>query len=272
MAVSKKFAAAALAVVAVGLTATGVVLAATDPNPGGTQRDLLALNGYPPRSAQLRVVVSTGQAYDVTADVNVNFVTNAVSAQLHVPLGFSAARIDLRLVGGNLYASSPSLGALLGSKWLSTTSTSASLYGLSLEMTRPDISLISGFPEETVTHDGSYTTYAYHRDNVAITAPTGLPVVMPTHAAIDFSITLGRQNELTAIELQGDLGALDRVGDGDGPLLQQGRPHRRAAVARRDAGQRRSDREPVRVVVPGQPAQPQGHHLPGPAQPQLGPG
>ncbi len=198
MAVSKKFAAAALAVVALGLTATGVVLAATDPNPGGTQSDLLALNGYPPRSAQLHVVVSTGQAYDVTADVNVNFVTNAVSAQLHIPLGFSAARADLRLVGGHLYASSPSLGALLGSKWLSTASTSASLYGLSLEMTRPDISLISGFPEETVTHNGNYTTYAYHRDNVAITAPSGLPIVTPTHAAIDFSITLGRQKELTA--------------------------------------------------------------------------
>ncbi len=198
MAVSKKFAASALAVVALGLTATGVVLAATDPNPGGTQGDLLALNGYPPHSAQLRVVISTGQAYDVTADVNVNFVTNAVSAQLHVPLGFSAARIDLRLVGGHLYASSPSLGAQLGSKWLSTTSTSASLYGLSLEMTRPDISLISGFPEETVTHNGSYTTYRYHRDNVAITAPSGLPIVTPTRAAIDFSITLGRQKELTA--------------------------------------------------------------------------
>lgn len=198
MAVSSKFAATGLAVAALALTVTGVVLAATDPNPGGTLKDPLALNGYPPRSAQLRVVVSTGQAYDVTADVNVNFATNAVSADVQVPMFFSATHVDLRLVGGHLYGYSPNLGAIVGSKWASVAAKLPSLYGLSLEMTRPDVSLISGFPEQTVTHDGFLTTYRYHRDNVGISIPSGLPFSVPARAAIDFSITLGREGELTA--------------------------------------------------------------------------
>jgi len=185
MAVSGKVGAVGLTVVALALTVTGVVLAATDPNPAGAAKDPLALNGYPPRSAQLHVVISTGQAYNVTADVQ-------------VPMVFSATHLDLRLVGRHIYATSPNLASVIGSKWFSTSASLPSLYGLSLEMTRPDISLISGFPQATVIHHGYYTTYNYHRDNVAITAPPGLPITVPTRAAIDFSITLGRQDELTA--------------------------------------------------------------------------
>ncbi|MFI5035176.1 MAG: hypothetical protein ACHQFZ_03105 [Acidimicrobiales bacterium] len=198
MAVSPKIAGVGLAAVALALTVTGVVLAATDPNAGGNSKDPLALNGYPPRSAQLHVVVSTGQAYNVTADLNVDFSTNAVAADVQIPLLFSATHLDLRLVGRHIYATSPNLGAIIGSKWVSVPTPAASLYGLSLEMTKPDISLISGFTQETVTHVGYLTTYSYHRDNVAIRTPTGLPFAVPTRAAIDFSITVGRQGELTA--------------------------------------------------------------------------
>jgi hypothetical protein len=195
---SRKVAAAGLAVVALALTVTGVVLAATDPNAGGNQKDPLALNGYPPRSALLHVVISTGQAYNVTADVNVDFTRNAVAADLQIPLLFSATHVDLVLAGNHLYANSPNLGAVIGSRWLSAPVKSPSLFGLSLEMTRPDIVLITGFPRETVTHSGYTTTYLFHRDNVAIATPSGLPFKVPAHATIDFSITLGRQGELTA--------------------------------------------------------------------------
>jgi hypothetical protein len=198
MAVSKRFAATALAVVALALTATGVVLAATDPNPDGTQRDHLVLNGYPPRSVQLHVVVSTGQAYDVTADVNVNFATNAVAADVQIPMFFSATHVELLLVGSHLYATSPNLDTIIGTHWLSAPTSAPSLYGLSLEMTKPDVSMITGFTEETVTHNGYFTTYDFRRDNVAIATPSGLPFKVPKRANVDFSITLGRQSELTA--------------------------------------------------------------------------
>ncbi len=51
MALSKKAGAVALAVVAFALTVTGIVIAATDTNPGSGNVDALALNGYPPKSA-----------------------------------------------------------------------------------------------------------------------------------------------------------------------------------------------------------------------------
>ncbi|MGH9020187.1 MAG: hypothetical protein ACRDV0_04125, partial [Acidimicrobiales bacterium] len=113
MKVPRRLPALALAVVALGLTVTGVVLAATDSSPGGASHDPLALNGYPPRTAQLHVVVSTGQLYDVTADVSVNFLTNAVAGEVHVPFAFSTADLDLRLVGGRAYLSSSSLPSVM---------------------------------------------------------------------------------------------------------------------------------------------------------------
>ena len=195
----KKWAGIALALVATGLTVTGVVLAATDPNPARVGKDPLALNGYPPRSAQLHVVVSTGQRYEVSADVDVDFARNAVSATLHVPLAFSATDVDLRMVGGRLYLASSALNGVAGPRWLALKARLPDLYGLSLEATRPDISLISGFTRESVTRSGYSTTYSYHRDNVAIGLPKSFGITVPPRASVDFSITLGAQGELSAM-------------------------------------------------------------------------
>jgi hypothetical protein len=48
----KRIMALALAIVALALTVTGVVIAATDSNPGGLTKDPLALHGYPPSSGR----------------------------------------------------------------------------------------------------------------------------------------------------------------------------------------------------------------------------
>lgn len=199
MKIPRKWAGIALALVATGLTVTGVALAATDPNPAHTGKDPLALNGYPPRSAQLHVVISTGQRYQVSADVNVNFDQNAVSAALHVPLAFSTTDVNLRLVGGHLYVSSSALSAVAGPRWLAMPVHLPDLYGLALEATRPDVSLISGFSRATVTHSGYSTTYSYHLSHYPISLPKSFGVAVPPNASIDFSITLGRQDELTAM-------------------------------------------------------------------------
>ena len=198
MKVSGRAGALALTTLALALTVTGVVLAATDPNPGSSPRDPLALNGYPPKSAQLHVVISTGQSYNVTADVNVNFVTNAVDAKVQIPLFFSATNVELRLVHHQLFAGSGTLSSIIGKSWVGLTVKEPSLFGVALEMTKPDISLISGFPSVTVTGDATHKTYLYHKNDVTITAPSGLPLTLPTHAAIDFSISMGAQGELTA--------------------------------------------------------------------------
>lgn len=198
MNVSSRAASILLAVVATALTVTGIVLAATDSNPSGNAKDPLALNGYPPKTAQIRFVVSTGQEYNVTADVNVNFVTNAVQADLQIPMFFSSANVEMRLVHGTLFAGSANLSSIAGRSWVSTPVGQPSLYGLSLEMTKPDISLISGFTHESITKSGYLTTYDFQRDNVVINHPSGLPFVVPKRASVDFSITVGRQGELTA--------------------------------------------------------------------------
>lgn|SRR5487761_2037367 len=200
MAVSRKVAGFGLAAVSLALTVTGVVIAATDSSPAGNS-DPLALHGYPPRSAQLHVVISTGQAYEVTADLNINFRTDALSARVYAPLLFSAVEVDARLVHHHAYLTSPNLSTIIGTRWLSMNAGQPSFYGLSLEMTHPELDLISGFTQKTVTRSGPFTTYDYRRENVSITAPQGLPVTVPTRAAIDFSVTVGQSGEITATRL-----------------------------------------------------------------------
>jgi hypothetical protein len=190
-----------LAAVALALTITGVVLAATDPNPSQVLKDPLVLNGYPPRSADIQLVVSTGQAYNVDAEVNINFVTNALEAELRIPMFFSAEQIDLRLVNNRLYAGSPNFSSLIGANWIGTKASLSSLYGLSLEMTKPDISLITGFPIESVSTSGYSKTYTYERKNFILGTPSSLPVKMPTGATLRITITVGSQGEVTASSL-----------------------------------------------------------------------
>lgn len=198
MAVSSRAASILLALVAGALTVTGVVLAATDTNPGGATTDTLALNGYPPRSAQLLVTISSGQEYNVTAHVNVNFVTNAVEAQFNVPMAFSSVGVDLRLVKKHVYVGLANLSSIAGAPWLAMKTSAPALYGLALEMTKPDVALISGFTSKSVTTSGFLTTYRFHRDAVAISMPSALPLSLPRQADVTFSITTGSQGELVS--------------------------------------------------------------------------
>jgi hypothetical protein len=198
MAVSKRVAPLALAAVALALTLVGVVYAASDSNPASIPKDPFALNGYPPKTADFELKVSTGQAYSVDANVNVNFRQNSVQAQLLIPLLFSSAPVDVRLVHGLLYIGSPNLSSIFGASWISSSVGAPSLFGLSLELTKPDVNLISGFNHETVTTDGYFKTYHYQRDNVILSLPSTSPVKMPSALTINASITVGSQGELTA--------------------------------------------------------------------------
>jgi len=198
MAAPKRLAPLALAVVAVALTLTGVVYAATDSNPGGATKDPFALNGYPPKTADVEIKISSGQPYGVDANVAVNFRKNTAEAQLQIPLLFSAAQIDVRMVHGRLYLGSANLPSIYGAEWIAAKLPAPSLFGLSLEMTKPDVSLISGFASETITKSGYSTTYAFSRHNVIIATPSTSPVTMPSALTIDLTITVGSQGELTA--------------------------------------------------------------------------
>lgn len=194
MAVSTRSGAMLLAVVAFSLSVTGVVLAATDSSSTGPAKDPLALNGYPPKSANLLVTVSTGQAYSLSANVHVDFSTNNVEATLNFPLMFSVAAVDLRLVGQHLYA-----GSAVGSSgpWLMIPMKQPALFGLALEMTRPDIGLIGGFGQETITKSGYTTTYNFIRDDVAVTNGLVSANQSVRLGTLNWSVSTGAQGEVT---------------------------------------------------------------------------
>jgi hypothetical protein len=193
MAVSKRSGATLLAVAALGLTVTGVVLAATDSNTGGTTKDPLVLNGYPPKSADILLTVSTGQPYGLSADVNIDFSTNNVDAIVQFPLVFTKASVDLRLVDKHLYVGSAAASSGL---WFSLSMKQPALFGLALEMTKPDIALIKGFNHETITKSGYATTYDFTRDNVAVSNPLGTSAPVAV-GSLNWSISTGSQGEVT---------------------------------------------------------------------------
>jgi hypothetical protein len=195
MVVRKSFGAILLAVVAAALTVTGVVFAATDHNPTAVVRDRLALNGYPPKSAHLLVSVSTGQSFSLSANFSVNFVTNAIAATLDFPQVFSIAAVDVRLVGNHLFASSASTST---GSWIELPYKLRSLFGSSLELTKPDIALISGFGREVIAKTNEQTTYTYTRDNVAVSNILSSSKKSKGVGNLMWSITTGGQGEVTS--------------------------------------------------------------------------
>jgi len=192
MAAKKRFMALALAAVALALTATGVVLAATDSNPGGVAKDLLVLNGFPPSSAQLLVSLSTGANFTLSANVAANFRANAVDAVVNIPTVLSSASIELRLVNNHLYARS---AAQSSGPWMDAKVKTPALFGVALELTKPDVKLITGF-QETVTKSGYATTYQFYRDHVALTNLLG-PSTTSVLGSVRWTITVGSQGEAT---------------------------------------------------------------------------
>jgi hypothetical protein len=193
MAAKKQWAGVALVIVASALTLFGIVFAATDTNPSGVAKDNLELHGYPPTSASLLVKVSTGGSYDLSADVRVNFDTNDVDAIVHFPLIFSETSVDLRLVGKTVYAQAADVSS---GTWLSLPIHAPALFGVALEMTKPDIYLIKGFNAETISKSGYFTTYDYTLHRVAVINILG-PRNVVMVGSLNWSITVGSEGEVT---------------------------------------------------------------------------
>ena len=192
MAVQKRFMALALAAVALALTVTGVVLAATDSNPGGLSKDPLVLNGYPPSTAKLAVQLSAGSAFNLSANVEVNFTANKVDAVVSIPTVVSGAAVELRLIANQLYARS---AAQSSGPWMDAKAKAPSLFGVALELTKPDIKLLTGF-HKTVTKSGYSTTYVLYRDHVALTNLFRSSTTSVL-GSVRWTITVGSQGEVS---------------------------------------------------------------------------
>ncbi|HVA70204.1 MAG TPA: hypothetical protein VNF08_02635 [Acidimicrobiales bacterium] len=194
MAVKTRFMALALVVVALALTVTGVVIAATDSNPGTSIKDPLALNGYPPSSADLLVTLSTGAPFGLSANVDVNFKSNRVDAVVRFPLVVATAAIEVRLIHDHLYARSADASS---GPWLAAALKTPSLFGVALEMTKPDIGLITGFDHKTVSKSGYSTTYNFYRDRLAVSSLLGSATSSSVIGSVRWIITVGNQGEVS---------------------------------------------------------------------------
>ena len=190
-----------LALVASALTITGVVLAATDPNPsGGPLRDPLALNGYPPTSVGIGFSVTSDAQFNVQGTVAYNFTNNTASAQVQVPLVLSSAVFDVRAIGGHVFANTQNLNAPTHPSWYVEPLKIPSLYGGALELTKPDISLITGFPVTKVAHHGNSTTYTFEKQGITVT-PLSARKAHSTLGDETWTITTGSQGEVTGSTL-----------------------------------------------------------------------
>ncbi len=200
MAVTKRTWFTLLGVVATALTIFGVVFAATDSNStssSATAKDPLAMNGYPPKTADFAFSASSGSSYSVHANVEVNFITNKIEANFVVPLVTSGVQVDVRLIGDKAYMSSPNFASVLGEPWIEFSDSLPALYNFSLELVRPDISLITGFGSETVTKNGYFVTHSFHRNDVAVRTLDSSTGTLPKVGRLTFSITTGKQGEVT---------------------------------------------------------------------------
>ncbi|MGC2175814.1 MAG: hypothetical protein WA614_10160, partial [Acidimicrobiales bacterium] len=131
----KRVMAFAIGIIALALTVLGVVLAATDPNPADIGKDPLALNGYPPRSADLAVSLSTSGGVGLNANITVNFKDNRASALVSFPTVISPSDVQVLMANDDLYARSASVTS---GPWYATPFKALPLFGVSLELTKPD--------------------------------------------------------------------------------------------------------------------------------------
>jgi hypothetical protein len=187
-----------LAIVAFGLTVTGVVLAATDSNPTGAAKDLLVLNGYPPSSANLLISLAEGNSSGLSANVLVNFKNNNVDAIIKFPFIVTTAAVEVRLVNDHAYLRSAEVSS---GPWLAAPLSTPALFGLALELTKPDIDLITGFSSESHVKNGYSTTYNFVKDHVALSNVLGTSSAASALGTIYWSITVGSQGEVSSSTL-----------------------------------------------------------------------
>jgi len=186
-----------IAVAALALTVTGIVLAATDPNPAELGRDPLALYGYPPHSANLALSLSTSSGLGLNATLTVNFLDNRASALVSYPTVVSTSPVEITMADNRLYARSADVSS---GPWYDTPLRTPSLFGVSLELTKPDIYLISGF-KESVSKSGYSTTYVFRRKHVVLSSLFGPSKRFSTLGSVRWSITVGSQGEASASTL-----------------------------------------------------------------------
>ncbi len=208
MASQQKTLGALLAVVALALTGVGVAFAATDSNPSSASDASLALHGQNPKSAEIAVTISTGQQYDVTGTVNLDFQHNAASASLSVPTVFSTTTVRAIYKNQQLFVGSSALNSVATKSWTQLPGVaSLNLFPIEAELAKAQVDVNNyrqflgglGADKLTTTHNGPFTTYSVSASHFAIPAQVTSKLKAPKHVSIDASVTVASEGQLAGL-------------------------------------------------------------------------
>lgn len=184
------------------IVAAAVVFEVTPPSRANTV-DSLVLHGHAPDSVTLAMTLTTGGSLQVSGTITLDATTNALSAQLQVPVLTAATTIDVRAIRDRLYLTSPNLANASGLVWYTQNVKWPPIAGLSRYLVKPNAALLTLLANARVTHVGYATTYEFHRTNVALGtlgAKTTSRTAVKT-GALDARLTTGREGEFTALWL-----------------------------------------------------------------------
>lgn len=185
-----------IAVVALALTIFGVTYAATDATPGGGARDLFHLNGYPPKYASFDATVSAAHGVRLSLTGAADFVHDRLEATVTFPFAVTTIDLDLVDADSTLYLRDAQASS---GPWEGLRTESLPLFGIALELTHPDLDLISG-THRSVRH-GDFTVHTFVEHDVPLRTILGGSGTSSL-GSITWSITTGREGEVVASRLR----------------------------------------------------------------------
>jgi len=117
---------------------------------------------------------------------------------MDIPSAFSSTPVQIVITNSDMYVGSQGLVSLTGKPWISEQlGTSPPFFGLSLEMTKPDVALISSYRRLLTQYNGEFTTYNFAR-NMTLRPLSSGQIKNSVSGTMSFSITTGKEGQVTA--------------------------------------------------------------------------
>ena len=192
---SLKLPAALVAVIAIVLSTTGVVLAATDSNPHGYSADPLSLHGYAPKSADIQITISANSSALASGDLQVDFRHSAGHLTLGSSVGGFGAQLQMILASQHVYLVN---GGTADRPYVNLGKVGISWIGVSFEMAHPQVNLLALLG---AVHDALSTNAQGEKvHTLKITGKNlSLGSGLSIQNATSIEVTVGRGGELTGI-------------------------------------------------------------------------
>ena len=211
MASPRKALGALITALALALTTGGVIVAASDSNPEGINDAALALHGEAPRTGSFNITIDTGQQYQVTGTLNINFRKNQMAGTLNVATIFSTTHIGIIFAEKHLYLGLPSLKSLVHAPWVSVPVPNApELFGLSIDLANPRVDILrimQTMGSVVTTKNGPLTTYTVVR-HTHLQIPIKTGINFGTSTTLTVSYTAASAGQLAAAMISVDSGKI----------------------------------------------------------------